>query len=89
MPVATIKIQSLEEAARGENRIFPEGIQPSDCTEVPMNIAILEKGTVGGQTTLMFAVETSPGKYSFAQMTANQMEMLIGAFRGAVQKFGK
>jgi hypothetical protein len=88
MPMAKIIIQSLEDAANGKNALFQD-VKREDCTEVPMDVAILEKGTVGGQTSLMFAVRSPEGKVFYAQMTANQMEMLIGAFRGAVERFGK
>lgn len=88
MPVANITIQSLEDAAQGKHGVIP-GNEAHLIREVPMKIQILEKGTVGGQTTISFVNTGEDGKHYIGQMTANQFEMLIGAFRGAVERFGK
>ena len=85
MVATTIVIQSLEDAANGKPIV--EGIIPSECQK--FTVGILEKGTQGGQTSLMFVCQTGDKTAVCGQMTASQFEMLIGAFRGAIQRFGK
>lgn len=88
MPVAIkITIQSVEDAKAGK-AIVP-GLDMAKTEECQMEIGILEKGTVNGQTTLMFICTGEDGLTKCGQMTANQFEMLIATFRGAVQRFGK
>lgn len=87
MEVTKIIIQSLEDAKNGRKLV--EGVERGNFTETKnFSVAILEAGTVGGQTSLMFICKDGD-KAMAGQMTANQFEMLIGAFRGAIQRFGK
>lgn len=63
-----------------------KNIIPRECDK--FTVGILEAGTVGGQTSLMFVCQEGDTAVC-GQMTANQFEMLISAFRGAIQRFGK
>lgn len=87
MEVATIVIQSLEDAAKGENGLFSRPVDPKLCQYVPMRIQILERGMTSGKTSLAFGIEGGDGKFYIAQMTPDQMEMLIAVFRGARERF--
>lgn len=84
MVATKVVIQSLEDAANGMPIV--KGVVPAYCEK--FTVGILEGGTQGGQTSLMFICQDGD-KAVCGQMTANQFEMLIGAFRGAVEKFGK
>ncbi len=89
MEAIKIVINSIEDAENGKG-IMKEDILPdlSNLKETKdLTIGILEKGTRGGQTTLMFCLKNEDGTISMAQCTGNQFEMLIGAFRGAVERF--
>jgi len=87
MVATSIIIQSLEDARNGKPLI--EGVIQENIHECrKFSVGILEGGTVGGQTTLMFICQDGD-KAVIGQMTANQFEMLIGAVRGAIQRFGK
>jgi hypothetical protein len=82
----SITIQSIEDAKKGKPLI--EGVVRENIHECErFSVGILEAGTVGGQTSIMFICQDG-GKAVVGQMTANQFEMLIGAFRGAIQRFG-
>jgi ApbE superfamily uncharacterized protein (UPF0280 family) len=87
MVAITIKIQSLEDAKNGKAII--DNVDISDLKEAKsLTVGILEKGTEGGQTSLMFLLEDGDGKtYHMAQCTANQFEAILGAFRGADLRF--
>ena len=86
MVAITITIQSLEDAANGKPISDTLTEVPRECEK--FSVGILEGETQGGQTSIMFICEDG-GKAVIGQMTANQFEMLIGAFRGAVARFGK
>lgn len=84
----TIIINSIEDAKN--NKPIVDGLNIGDITEATTcTIGILEKGTKGGQTSLMFILQDADGKAFVAQCTANQFEGIIGAFRGAVQRFSE
>lgn len=83
-----IRIQSLEDAKNGIPII--ENLDPKDVTEVQdLTVGILEGGTVSGATSLMFVLKTTDGKSVMAQITAKQFDGLMGAFLGAIERFGK
>lgn len=83
-----VKIQSLADAAAGMS-IIP-GVQPSQVEETSELItAILEGGTQSGQTVLMFLLKYPDGSHKKVQITANQFEMLVGAYVGAQHRFGQ
>lgn len=87
MVVTKIVIQSIDDAINGKALV--KGVSRENlhiCEE--FSVGILEAGTQGGQTSLMFICRDGD-KAVVGQMTANQFEMLIGAFRGAIQRFGK
>ncbi len=87
MVAVKLVIQSVEDAKNGKPLL--EGVTQENLHECEeFSIGILEKGTIGGQTTLMFICKDGD-KAVVGQMTANQFEMLIGAVRGAIQRFGK
>lgn len=87
MPMTKIVIQSIEDAKNGTKLV--EGVTRENIHECEeFSVGILEKGTQGGQTSIMFICRDGD-KATIGQMTANQFDMLIGAFRGAVQRFGK
>lgn len=87
MVATTIIIQSLQDAREGKKIV--EGVERSDFHECEkFSVAILEHGTEGGQTSIMFICRDG-NKAVAGQMTSNQFEMLISAFRGALQRFGK
>lgn len=79
--VTHIKIVSVED----KPMTFYNGQPGEDAANV--QIGIIEKGTVGGQTTLAICLETQDGRNILAEITGNQFEGLIGAFRGAHQRF--
>lgn len=82
-----IVIQSLKDVANNRNQIFP-GKKPTDIIDIPLKIGILEGGTLGGQNVVAFGWEDpKTGKVLFAQLTANQFEALMGAYRGALARF--
>lgn len=90
MNLVKVVINSLEDAANGKGIREDIASDLSNLKETEdITIGILENGTHSGQTTLMFCLKNNDGTVSMAQCTANQFEMLIGAFRGAVQRFGK
>lgn len=87
MVATKVTIQSLEDARNGKaliQGVIRENIH--ECEE--FSIGILEAGTEGGQTTLMFICKDGD-KAVVGQMTANQFDVLIGAVRGAIKRFGK
>lgn len=85
MVATTITIQSLEDADNGKP--LAKGLKEvRECEK--FSVGILEKGTEGGQTTLMFICQDGD-KGVVGQMTANQFELLIDVFRGAIERFGK
>lgn len=84
MPATTIVIQSIEDARNGKKLV--EGVERENLHECEeFSVGILEKGTVGGQTTLMFICRDGDNAV-VGQMTANQFEMLVGSVR---EGFGK
>jgi len=88
MMALEVRIQSKEDQDAGKPLFKDvEGIDDIEIT-TDFKCAIFEKGTVGGQTSLGFILKGRDGKYVVGQVTANQMEMLIGAYKGAVQRFG-
>jgi hypothetical protein len=82
MPVK-VKIQSIDDAQKGIGII--DG-NPKVEESKSLTVGILEKGTVEGQTTLMFVLEFEDG-VKVAQCTGNEFEMLYGAFKGADKRF--
>lgn len=46
-------------------------------------IAILEKGTVGGQPAIAFCVDTDNGTHAIFHLTANQLDTIAVALKGA------
>jgi hypothetical protein len=83
-----ITINSLEDAKAGkpiDNRTTTENIRPTK----DFTVAILEGGMKSGRTSIMFTLGNADGTFSIAEMTPDQFEVLIGAFRGAIERFGK
>lgn len=88
MTAISVTVQSLEDVKAGKPLV--EGIEAANIHEADQfQVAILERGTKGGQTSLMFILEDGHGNANIAQMTGNQFEMLVGAFRGALERFGR
>jgi hypothetical protein len=80
-----IIIQSLEDVANGMELM--EGIpKESVSTAKDFSVAILESGMVSGKTSLMFILKDG-NKAKIAEMSAAQFEMLVGAVKGAVERF--
>lgn len=50
-------------------------------------MGILEKGTKGGQTTVMFVLKTPEGKSIVAQATGNEFNAMHQVFKTADEKF--
>ena len=80
-----IVIQSLKDLQNGRQLI--EGVKQKNIMETAeFSVGILESGTVGGQASIMFICKDND-KAVVGQMTQNQFDMLINAFRGAIQRF--
>ena len=82
----TVKIQSLDDASKGI-RIVDDATMENTESVDHFTMGILEKGTKGGQTTVMFAIKTEDGKYVIAQATGNEFEAMYQMFLSAEQKF--
>jgi hypothetical protein len=85
----SINIQSLNDVEKGKPAI--EGITKENIIESEdVSVGILESGTVSGQTVIMFAVKiaTPDGeKYVVSQLTENIFNSLVGALKGANERF--
>ena len=85
MPQLNIKIQSLNETGKLVPGMTPENsIEATDVT-----CALLEGGTEGGQTAVIFIGECPVKQFMYFQLTAELFNMLIGAFYGAQTRFGQ
>jgi len=81
-----IRIQALSDVREGEPLV--EGMTPENSEESEdMTVAIQERGTVSGQTTLMFIIKDKNGRHIFKQITAKMFDGLSGALKGAEQRF--
>ena len=75
----SIKIQSLEDASDGIPLI--KGLSIENVIDVNhFTMGILEKGTLGGQTTVMFVVQTPDGKHVVTQATGNEFRAMYQAY---------
>lgn len=81
-----VKIQSLEDAANGI-KIVDEATPENTESVNQFTMGILEKGTKGGQTTVMFVVKTADGKHVVAQATGREFKAMYDVFVAADQKF--
>jgi hypothetical protein len=82
-----IVIQSLKDVALNRNQLFP-GKKPKDVIDSTLTIGILEGGTQSGQTVVAFGWEDAKtGKLHFTQLSANQFEGLMAAYKGACLRF--
>lgn len=85
MPV-TVKIQSLEDANNGVPLV--EGLSIENVVDVDhFTMGILEKGTLGGQTTVMFVAKTPDGKHVVMQATGNEFNAMHQVFKAADERF--
>lgn len=82
----SIRVQSLEDAAKGMRIVDDATMENTESVE-HFTMGILEKGTKGGQTTVMFAIRMQDGKYAIAQATGNEFEAMYQTFLAADQKF--
>lgn len=89
MNVLTIRIQSKADADAGMPAI--EGVNNVDqvVQHPKVTVAILEGGMESGKTSLMIALQGNGDKVQIAEISAAAFEGLIGAFRGAQQRFGQ
>ncbi len=81
-----IVVQSIEDANNGmriKDDVTKENIEEVDH----ITMGILEKGTKGGQTTIMFVVETKDGKNIISQCTGREFEAMYFAWKGADERF--
>lgn len=85
MSVLTIKIQSLEDEKAG--KLIIEGKSHKVEEAQHLTIGILEAGMESGRTSISFISHLKDGTHVIAQASAAHFEMLIGAVRGAVQRF--
>lgn len=84
--VVEVRIQSLEDAKQG--RPIHESLTEHNVVRADgFIVGILEAGTTGGKTSLAFIVKHGD-KNVVAECTADQFEMIIGAVRGARERFG-
>ncbi len=83
-----IKIQSVQDANEGKPLI--DGLTKDNIVEAErMTVGILEKGTEGGQTVLMFLQHLEgTNKVVCFQATARLFQGLYGVFQGAQLRFG-
>lgn len=81
-----IVIQSIEDANNGL-RIKDNAIKENTEEVDHFTMGILEKGTKGGQTTLMFVVETKEGTNIVSQCTGREFEAMYFAWKGADERF--
>jgi hypothetical protein len=88
MQKVIVRIQSLDDVKNGV-----PAIEWNDHKNYPplrltiTHCAVLEAGTVSGQTTLMFRMLDKDGKEFYAEATSNIFQMLWGALIGAEQRF--
>ncbi len=87
MEKVTLVIQSKQDYREGKPLVRDKKLKDLEKCE-NLTIGILEGGTVSGQTTLMFCLEMKDGSVKVGEITNNHFEMLIGAVRGAVERFG-
>lgn len=65
---------------------FADSAGALDCQE--LKVGIVEKGTVSGQTSLIIALKDNlTGMVHIAEITGNQFEGLISAYRGMDAKY--
>jgi hypothetical protein len=50
-------------------------------------MVVLERGTVSGDTSVMFRLDDGQGGHYVAQMTGNILRTAFGAFQGAHERF--
>ena len=86
MEAIKIVINSKEDAESGKP--IAEQVTKENMIEAKsLTVGILEGKTVRGQTTLMFILENPDETNSISQMTGNQLEMLIEAYKSADVRF--
>lgn len=85
MPALKIKIQGKNETGKLVEWMTPDN--SIEATEI--TCALLEEGTVGGQTAVMFIGECPVQQFIYFQLTAELFTALIGAFYGAQTRFGQ
>lgn len=85
MIATKVVIQSLEDAKMGKSLV--DGVTSENIEKAEeLTVAILEGGMESGKTSIMFILRDG-NKAKVGEMSAAQMEMLIGAFKGAIQRF--
>ncbi len=83
-----IVIQSLEDAENGKPIL--ENSPPADQYKrlEDVTVGILEGGMQSGKTSLMFIAQDKNKEVHYFEMSANNLEMLAGAVKGAQARFG-
>ncbi len=89
METVKIRIQSLEDAAKGIPAI--EGVHTLDDAELTkdVTIAFLEGGQASGKTSVMIGLRRSNGIVVVGELTQDNFLAVVAAYNGAVQRFGK
>lgn len=77
-------INTLEDAAKGVPMIKTN--KPKKLIEGEMCVGVLEHGTVGGNTSIMFMIEEE-NEVHLGQMTLATLEAVLQAARGADFRF--
>lgn len=81
-----VTIQSKEDDKKGP--AYPDLVGKAILKPGNIRVCILEGGMKSGATSVMILVETSAGLVS-VEMSANMLDTINGAVKGAVQRFGK
>lgn len=81
-----IRIQGLGDQVA----LIHDGATPRDVIQTKdVIVGLQEAATVGGQTGVSFAAKIPGGKVVWFQITANNFEALIGAYKGAQERFNQ
>ncbi len=81
-----IVINTIEDAKAGK-KIDEETTKENIRETNRMTVGILEKGTQGNRTSVMFILKNPDGTFSIAQCTAKELLAIADCVKGAQQRF--
>lgn len=81
-----VKVRIIEK--NNPEPAFPEYAAKNPEEAKLAGVAILEKGTECGNSSLGFVIETDDGKVYFARVTGRIFRSLADAHRGACKRWG-
>ena len=88
METVKIVINSVEDAKNGVKIVETATVENIEETK-NITFAILEKGMASGRSSLMVILVDKDGKHLTGQFTQGHLEALVGALKGAKQRFGE